>query len=174
MCNRLLVSKHGYFFFFSSFLLRAKQACNQMQFIYIYIEKRYNQHGSWQKFLPSYETKPPSWLVWKDGWNLDQSQERRSEWAALGCFFSSVSLKSICGSSHKKGKCRYFFFVFCCWSQRARGEDHTTNQTCVLVDPIPSNKNIIIVVVKIIQPCLLWTVLKACWWSCTWSRKPEV
>lgn len=31
MCNTLLVSKHGYF---SSFLFRARQACNQMQFIY--------------------------------------------------------------------------------------------------------------------------------------------
>lgn len=31
MCNTLLFSKHGYF---SSFLFRARQACNQMQFIY--------------------------------------------------------------------------------------------------------------------------------------------
>lgn len=58
------------------------------------------------KCLPSYETKPPSWLVWKDGSNLYHSERWQSEWVTLSCQHF-VIMKSWFGSSHKKGKCRF-------------------------------------------------------------------
>lgn len=52
------------------------------------------------KCLPSYETKPPSWLVWKDGSNLYHSETCQSEWLTLS--FQHL----VIGSYYKKGKCK--------------------------------------------------------------------
>lgn len=59
MCNTLLVSKHGYFFL--SFLEQDKHVTKCSSYIETIQPARIMT-----KYLPSYETKPPSWLVWKE------------------------------------------------------------------------------------------------------------
>ena len=134
MCNTLLVSKHGYF---SSFLffLRARQACNQMQFIY-----RNDTTSTDHDKVSSLVWDKTPFMVSLKGWI--ESISLRGEWAAFVWWKANSA-----GSSHKKGKCRFGLL-------RPNGRecvlwrDFTTGQIKTFSLFYSSPKDM--------QPCLLW------------------
>lgn len=87
--------QHGYWFqsmvtfFFLSFLEQDKHVTKCSSYIETIQPSRIMT-----KYLPLYETKPPSWLVWQDGSNLDHSEKCQSEWSAfIFLFTASYSCK---------------------------------------------------------------------------------
>lgn len=131
MCNTLLVSKHGYF---SSFLFRARQACNQMQFIY-----RNDTTSTDHDKVSSLVWDKTPFMVSLKGWIESKSLWEVSVRVGSFRFYHIWWKANSAGSSHKKGKCRFGLLrpngIQCLW------RDFTTGQKKLFILFYASSKN---------------------------------